>query len=406
MKRIRHFFTHNKHHKGVFMIIAAFIIVDVFLGGLFLYVTRVPYPEVLDLEGNTMTFKQLSNYFVNLANDKGAVYSFDVLKRADIPANTDIHLLAHGVGDVLYEQQGIKGILACTDDFRNACSHQIVINALVQEGPTAFPSIADTCRLAPGGKNAYSMCYHGLGHGVLAYNGYDLGKAMDMCNLSGPKAGNEAVECMGGAVMEMMAGVHNVNVWKKQSLKYFDETDPLAPCDRKVVLKEAKHICYIYLTPHLFKAAGVEPGKTPTDKQITKATSFCAPLSGSDRSACYGGFGKEFAPMANNKDIRTIGSITDSGLRKILHWCSAIGVKDGINVCIVEAMRSLYWAGTVDPGIAARFCTLADAIGYGKSCIQTFVGAVGYYVSDRDYRSDVCASLPATYNEMCRLKLL
>ncbi len=406
MKSYWRSFLQHKKQKSFFVLVGGLIAINIALGGYLFTISKDTYPEIAALQGNKMGFSELSKYYVDLAKEKGAVYSFDVMKRAYISPNTDIHLLAHGVGDVLYDQQGIDGILSCTDDFRNACSHQIVINALVERGPSAFPLIADTCKLAPGGGNAYTMCYHGLGHGVLAYNGYDLSKAMDMCNLSGKKAGEEAVECMGGAAMEMMAGVHDVAMWKSESVKYFDENDPLAPCNRKSVPQEAKRICYIYLTPHLFKAGGAQPGKSPTDAQLTKAMSFCEVLSGSDRNACFGGFGKEYAPMSNNKDIRTMDSVSEEGFKKILRWCSLTDQKDGVNTCIVEGMRSLYWAGAVDPKIPARFCTLADQRGYGKSCIETFVGIVGYYIKDRDYRVGVCTSLPEKYQEFCRVRLL
>src|SRR3989344_5305710 len=56
------------------------------------------------------SFQELSNRFTTLAREKGGAYAFETLKSAPLPPNTDLHLLAHAVGDVLYEQKKIAGI--------------------------------------------------------------------------------------------------------------------------------------------------------------------------------------------------------------------------------------------------------------------------------------------------------
>ncbi|HEY9480882.1 MAG TPA: hypothetical protein VIR98_01445 [Candidatus Paceibacterota bacterium] len=406
MKHIRHFFTKHRKEKIEKATIWMLLVANISLAILLFAHPASAYPEVKELAGNHMTFTQLSTYFNDLAKRKGAVYAFDVLKRAHIPPNTDIHLLGHGIGDILYEQKGTGGMVYCTRDFRNACSHQIVINTLLQKGPQSFPDIVEACKKAPGGRNGYSMCFHGLGHGVLAYNGYDLAKGMEMCNLSGPARGEEVVQCMGGAVMEMMAGVHDPEIWREQSKKYFSTTDPLAPCDTSIIPPEGKRICYIYLTPHLFERAGQKQGTKPVAENLKRAMSYCEQLSGNDRKACYGGFGKEYAPMAHDKDIRNIGTMSDHELDTALYWCSLAPKADGANYCISEAVRSLYWAGDVDPAIPTRFCVLADNWGYGKSCAEAFIGSVAANRDDPTYRKNICDHMPTSSQGMCRSRLL
>ncbi len=222
--------------------------------------------EAQDLIGKEYGFRELSDYFEDLALDKGALYAFDVLREAKLPPNIDIHLLAHTVGDILYKQKGAAGILLCTQDFRNACSHTIVIGTLLEKGPDSFKEIAALCKKAPGGPGAYTMCFHGLGHGVLAYNGYDLAKAAEMCGLSGAPGGKEEAECIGGTVMEMVSGVHDKEVWEAKKGEYFKDSDPLYPCTAAFMPASAKRMCYTYLTPHLFGFyGGDEHNPTPAD---------------------------------------------------------------------------------------------------------------------------------------------
>jgi hypothetical protein len=66
------------------------------------------------------------------------------------------------------------------------------------------------------------MCFHGLGHGVLAYTEYDLEKAVDICKRTGTKQYNneEYAECVGGAIMEIIGGgFHDPQKWAVQSKK-------------------------------------------------------------------------------------------------------------------------------------------------------------------------------------------
>lgn len=365
---------------------------------------RSEYPEVRELAGNTYTFKQLAQYFTELADRKGGKYAFAILARAHIPPNTDIHLLGHEIGDVLYEQKGAEGILDCTQEFRNACSHQIVINTLLEKGPESFGEIVEICRRAPGGRNGYSMCFHGLGHGTLAYNGYDLEKGIEMCSLSGPRGGDEDVQCIGGSIMEMMAGVHDPEIWLTESKRYFKDSDPLAPCST-VVPGRGKRICYIYLTPHLFESAGHRQGRPFTFEVMKTAMSYCQKLSGSDRSACYGGFGKEYAPMARGKDIRNLGDMSDQQISTALYWCTLAGVRDGIESCVNEGMRALYWAGDNDFHSSVRYCDIADSWGFGARCFDSFFATVKANRDSKAYRESVCESVPRQYQGSCRTKL-
>src|SRR3989344_6471857 len=88
------------------------------------------YAEARAIGDGARDFKELSDRFAQLARERGGVYAFEVLKQADLPPNTDLHLLGHIVGDELYKQEGLAGIAHCTQDFRNACSHSIVIGTL------------------------------------------------------------------------------------------------------------------------------------------------------------------------------------------------------------------------------------------------------------------------------------
>lgn len=384
--------------------VAVFVVINICLGAFLLAPHSSDLPEIKALAGKDASFKDLSNYFTDLANKKGAVYAFDVLKTAPIPPNIDIHLLGHIIGDILYKQQGAKGILHCTQDFRNACSHTIVIGTLLEKGPDSFGEIADLCRKAPGGPGAYTMCFHGLGHGVLAFNGYDLPKAVKMCEKSGTGLGPEYTECVGGTIMEMIAGVHDPQVWAVQAKKYFKADDPLYPCTADFIPHQAKGICYTYITPHLFLSAGANLGH-PDPETFAEAFSYCEPLSGGDRASCLGGFGKEFVVLAQNRDVRAIDKMTDDQLGMVLSWCDKSSSKDGKIDCVVSSLNSLYWGGENDPGASVRFCNLAETKGWGQECADSLIGAAKFFTKDPVKLGRICTEISSTYQSECRQKL-
>ncbi len=362
------------------------------------------YPEVAELSTHQdWSFKQFTDYFQSLAQNKGAPYAFGVLLRAPFPPDIDIHLIGHTVGYVLYDQQGIDGIRECTQDFRNACSHSVVISALIENGEAALNSITQACKQAPGGTGAYTMCFHGLGHGVLAYNSYDLEKAIAMCKKTGTPeyGGREYVECVGGTIMEMIDGVHDRAAWEQQVRRYFRDDDPLSPCDASFMPSEVRSICYDYLTPRLFTAAG------DLHNPDTYAATFmlCDPLSGDDRDACYGGFGKEFVGIAEERDIRNIGSMSEENVRKVRGWCALAGDARGEEVCLSHALSSLFWGGENTPDAALTFCAIADPKEQGR-CYAELSEQISYYLGGTQKGHSLCVQLPEIYQKGCKASSL
>jgi hypothetical protein len=366
------------------------------------------YPELTSVDMQSMTFSELSSYLKKIADVKGAEYGFEILKRAELPKKVDTHLLAHTIGDMLFKQKGAEGIQYCTHDFRNACSHSIVIGLFLEKGEKAIAELAPLCKKAPGGKGAYGMCFHGLGHGVLALSDYDMQQAVRICDgLSTGDNKQEARECIGGTMMEMASGVHDREVWKRQVVNYFT-SDPLSPCNQQFVPAYAKPICYTYLTPHLVTEAGGTLSD-PTDDQLAKAYQYCNPIplsNKAERIACFGGFGKEFVVMARNKDIRDVASMTADEMKKVYRWCGLTSEADGRQHCLFQALTSLYWGGENDRSAAKRFCAQAEDELTESSCYLNLTGLVGHYIDEKDYKVAYCREIPSPYAADCKRRLL
>lgn len=366
------------------------------------------YPEIIQLKDNNLSFNELKKYFTDLANQKGAKYAFEVLKTAPVPPNTDMHLLGHVVGDILYKQQGLEGIKICTQDFRNACSHSIVVGLLLDKGESALADISAACRSAPGGSGAYTMCYHGLGHGILAYTEYNLPKAVELCQKTATQKyhNQEAIQCAGGTVMEIISGGgHDPKLWTKKRPLYLQASNPLKPCFSDYMPKEARHMCLLYITPYLYEAAGANPG-FPTEADFTRAFKYCNEIGESgERNTCFGGFGKEFTGLAQNRDIRKIDQMSNAQFLKVYNWCKLAEDKEGIRACLDQALSSIYWGGENDRKASIRFCKILTDPDHQSACFQSLIGQVLTYIKDSSYRQSFCLELPNSLTSECKKRL-
>ncbi len=366
----------------------------------------LPYPELAEIQSHG-NFNELRDALQDIAKKKGALYAYEILRRAQLPPSTDVHLLGHVIGDELYKQMGESAISYCTDEFRNACSHTVVVGLLLDYGEKALNTISLACQKAPGGVGAYTMCFHGLGHGVLAYENYDLEKTIALCKKTGTAAQHfqEYPQCVGGAIMEIISGgQHSPGIWNAKRPKYLTAVDPLSPCDQSYMPKEVRLFCYMYLTPYLVEAAGGEKNH-PDPAVFPKAFSFCRALSENDhnREVCVESFGKEFIGWARQSDPRNIMTLTDEELAQMTSWCNLSGNSKDTYLCLKGIQQFIYWGGENDPRASVRFCSFLgkESQSLQNSCFKDLTALIGRYVPDLNQRVSVCALLPAENKEAC-----
>ncbi len=356
-----------------------------------------------------LSFDELKNYFSNLSKEKGAKEAFEVLKIARVSPDTDMHLLGHVVGDILYEQEGANGIQICTQDFRNACSHSIVVGLFTDKGEEALSEIQEACKKAPGGIGAYIMCYHGLGHGILAYEGFDFTKTIDLCKKTATSlhGSTEYPECVSGAVMEIISGGgHDRERWLLQRPKYLKSDNPFYVCSPPFMPEEARARCYDYVTPYLWEAVGADVNN-PNEEDFAKSFKLCYQISEeSYRNVCFGGFGKEFVGLAQGRDIRNVDQMDDVKLKKVTDWCKIAGEKGAVNACLMSALSSIYWGGENDYHVSIRFCSvIGDQENYG-ACFLSLIDRAAYFTQDPELRESICKDMPDQFSLECKKRLL
>lgn len=378
-------------------------------------VKRAPitHPEDSTIGSGNPSFDELLTRFRDLAKTKGAEYAFDVLRTAEIPFGVDIHLVAHEIGHELYVQKGIDGMSICTQEFGNGCSHSLVIEAMQElgDGEDVKKLIDEACHKAErnpdGGLTAYTMCYHGLGHGVFAYYQYSLPETVDFCMGMGTNEYGfiQAYECIGGAAMELVSGGgHDRDAWEEARAKYFSDSDPLAPCNSNIIPDVAKSKCFVYMSPRYMELTG---GNIVfyTDEQLTQGMGYCTALPfGEDRSSCIGGFGKDFVSITGGQDLRKrdTGNYTDAEMRHIESLCKHTPDPRDQHTCEAYAISMFFWGGYAEPTTSLRFCAILSDEESRDFCYTYLAQSIGHMVASKTERAKRCESLAPKYQVLCR----
>jgi hypothetical protein len=247
------------------------------------------------------------------------------------------------------------------------------------------------------------MCFHGFGHGVLAYTDYEVPEAVELCKKVGTPEYNyeEESQCIGGIVMEMYGGINDPATWEAKKDKYLSDTDPLRMCKADYMPENAKVLCYSYITPFIFDAAGAVNGN-PRPEIYPKSFSYCDEVENDvQRESCYAGLGKEFIVLAQDRDIRRIEDTPSDKLQLAASWCMLAPKAEAQNACLMEILDSLYWGGENDPEVSIRYCSLLQDAGSKQACFDHLFEITTYYRPDYAGRQAICEAVPAEFSKQC-----
>ncbi|MEN9621831.1 MAG: hypothetical protein RLZZ67_265 [Candidatus Parcubacteria bacterium] len=190
------------------------------------------------------------------------------------------HTLSHIMGELIYEKEGINGIVVCDASFAFGCYHSFFGRAITDGGIESVTTLDELCvkKFGPKGLG----CPHGIGHGVLGYLGNDsLDKALEVCSKLSWKGLFNG--CQSGVFMEY--NFHTMQSIQGAQGRVFDSQKPLFPCD--TVNKRFSQACYFELPAWHYATVSHDYAKTGL---------LCglAPI-GSMRDACFKGLGNTIA---------------------------------------------------------------------------------------------------------------
>ena len=159
----------------------------------------------------------LKPWIQDLTRRRGAAEALcaaeDLLEQGEV---SDCHLLAHFVGEVVFEQQdgdAAQSLIACPATCLSGCGHQVMqevvearrLNTIFREqGSEAVDAelrlLVGLCRdYENDNVDQFALCIHGIGHGLLSSGFLGPIEAADLCE---SELGVEGLPCAAGVFME------------------------------------------------------------------------------------------------------------------------------------------------------------------------------------------------------------
>ena len=260
------------------------------------------------------------------------------------------HSAAHVFGEVLYKEKGITAFGECGSEFGFGCVHSFVGFAIAEHGIESLQKLDEACI------EMYSTsglgCFHGIGHGVLAYSGYtkkDLDASLRHCatlSWQGRYGG-----CTDGVFMEYNFRMMETD--EKRQSRAFSEEFPYEPCQS--LEGRFQEVCY-FSQPEWWRQSlrGV-------DDSFRTIYQYCAGIVDREHArACFRGIG--YAYSAEN-------AFSDTA---IVTQCERIPKAEGELWCREGAA----WAFYADPALreeVASVCTSNASTEVGARCLDEYL---------------------------------
>ena len=264
----------------------------------------------------------------------------------------DCHQEAHQLGRAAFRVVGAdvfaEGDAACN----SGLYHGAMEAFLTKEGTDNLAEKIDTlCKENFNTRFGTYECMHGIGHGVMAYEDYDLPRAMGLCDsLDGDFAQNS---CYGGVYMENIMVALGQGAEPGHSTKWVSN-DPLFPCnviDKKSENAEGKRYqCYQMQTGRILAING---------NDYEDAARQCLKVENDLEPVCFKSLGRDAAGAARMDPAKT------------MELCA--GAPKGVNYtnCIIGAVNVVadFWGPNLTDQ-ADVFCNAVPDTEARSACLS------------------------------------
>ncbi len=290
------------------------------------------------------------------------------------------HQAAHTVGKLSYELYGAGAFTSGSEHCHSGYYHGAMETMLYQEGTADLAGlvrrICDTFATSFG---KYE-CMHGVGHGIMAYEDYDLPRALGDCEHLG--SDNDRDSCYGGVFMENIATAQGMGASPDHTTTWVSK-DPHYPCNAVSKDLSVQRHCYLMQTTWMLGLLG---------NDFSKVAGECLKASAEVRGFCFASMGRDAAGITL-RDPRQINGVCLNAPRgEYYDYCIA----GGLNV-IVD-----FWGSSLKDQATA----LCRRIGKDSklSCYTVLAERLEDIFANESDAAAVCAGFEREYQPLCTPK--
>lgn len=339
-------------------------------------VRQVEYSEIKQILALQKT-KDQEPHLLKLLERIGPEKTQEELVRSGLPFTGETHLLVHTIGEHIYKKYGPSGLKMCKDYFLSACFHAFIIEDLSENGVNGLSKSMGSCKDV--GQHVLAQCSHASGHGFVVWNGYDLVKALKMCDELASKPGNTpAFNCYDGVFMENIFSVHEGKLSEK---RWVSDTDQYYPCNDPRIPEKYWGGCWTNQASLMY---------------IMHKGDFKRVAEG-----CDGVENERHQELCYNNFARQIHPVTRGQFDKAITLCKNATGEKWQNYCLHTLMKSSFSVG--DRGkLPFEICHSMNTAAEKNSCYDDLYRMIGWYVKDHKTAVALCKNvLDKSYIKKC-----
>ncbi len=291
----------------------------------------------------------------------------------------DCHQEAHEVGRVGYQIEGNKVFAECDSSCHSGCYHGAMEGLLHEKGSkNLVHDVNEVCDIFDTRFGTFE-CFHGVGHGLLAYVAYDMPKGIDECKRLDTK--EKGLFCLSGLFMENVVTAQGWGASKQaHTTNWVSKTDPHFPCNALSQDYDTQYTCYHMQTSWMLTMYGYD---------FDKVSAACLTAPKDMIPVCFESFGRDVAGQ----------TLRDP--KKILNLCTK-APDQYFEQCISGAVQVIidFWG----PGLKNQASVLCASVPENhKTSCYSIVGSRlnDLFKSGAPERKAVCDSFEASYQHLC-----
>ena len=310
----------------------------------------------------------------------GPEAAVDLLWAYEAATGRSCHDAAHEVGRRAYELFGAAAFAFGAHECQVGAMHGAMEALLAERGTSRIKEDLTTIcdRVANIWQNG--NCWHGVGHGLLAWTSYELPDALALCDLFDRAGATHS--CYGGMFMENVVG--GASALTGHESEWINDFDPHFPCNAL----EEKYVapCYGYQP--------VQMARINPEPEFVRDGCLTAPTVA--LHACFFTMGL----YAHSKDGR--GDPAEA-----IEICEMIDEHLHRNSCMRGVVSDRFWQADEAPG-AAYICEQMKTRSSASECWYAMFERAGImYPDDIGIRSELCELVTEdTYRRYCYERLV
>lgn len=301
-----------------------------------------------------------------------------IIKDSKGGSEIDCHQAAHQTGRISFMLFGNNVFKKSNHGCHSGFIHGAMETFLKEKGTQNLAQNID--RLCDSLDTSFSRfeCLHGVGHGLMAYENYDLKKSLDDCNLLDDSFSQSS--CYGGVFMENIVASQGRGALIGHETKWIS-SDPHFPCDEIDKASSVQVQCYLMQTSRMLDIYKYD---------VKKVADECRKAPDSMVTVCFQSLGRDIAGFTLRDPV------------KILKNCDLMP-KDYYESCILGALNVIvdFWGDKIEDQ-PHQLCKQLSEDNKKEFCYKQIgirlVGIFGQYI---DKIKKVCSYSEASFEKSC-----